>query len=81
MARVDSLTTLKISGTARHTTVQATCSLVLEDDGTKCLQIDTYGSANRQEVGKKSQSIRLTPTALRQLVKLAEQYRLLDSTK
>jgi len=49
-----------------HTEVESTYSIINSPDGT-FLQIDTYGSKNRQEQGKKSQSIRFSPESLKQL--------------
>lgn len=51
------------------------CSGVIravEVAGEKYLQIDTYGSKNREFQNKLSQSLRLTESAYNQLVKLGE---------
>ncbi len=56
-----------------HTEVDATYSLIDEPDGTKTLQVDTYGSKHRQIPGKVSQSIRFTSDALKQLTKIIEE--------
>lgn len=50
-----------------HTEVEATYSVIEEPDGSKTLQIDTYGSKQRQIPGKVSQTIRFTSAALKQL--------------
>ena len=48
----------------------AKCSIILGDlDGEKFLQLDSYGSADRKFVGKRSQSMRLTKDAFDQLVR------------
>jgi len=54
-------------GMGVHSEVDCSFSLVVNEDGKKCLQIDTYGSASRKLRGKKSQSVRFTPEALQQL--------------
>jgi len=55
----------------RHTQAECTYSVIL-NDGKKWLQIDTYGSKDRQRVGKKSQSIRFTTEAIDALKKILE---------
>ena len=52
---------------ARYTETECTYSLVKDRDGTKYLQIDTYGSGERKIEGKKSQSIRFAPEAVSEL--------------
>ena len=66
MAIVKKLERIELVRDAKHTEVDATFSIV-EVDGLKFLQIDTYGSATRQITGKKSQSLRFSPEALKQL--------------
>jgi hypothetical protein len=56
-----------------HTEVSAKVRLV-EVRGEKFVQIDTYGAASRQEVGKQSQSIRLSKAAYDQLVQLGSKH-------
>ena len=46
----------------------------IEVDGEKFVQIDTYGSANREIPDKLSQSLRLTQAAFEQLKKLGEDH-------
>jgi hypothetical protein len=55
-----------------HTEVECTYSIVDDDKG-RYLQIDTYGSTNRQIPGKKSQSIRFAPEAIEQLKTLLKE--------
>jgi hypothetical protein len=50
----------------KHTETFATFTWIQEPDG-RYLQIDTYGSDGRAIPGKKSQSLRLAPSALHQL--------------
>lgn len=57
-----------------HTDAECTYSIVDESDGTKVLQIDTYGSPNRRFPGKVSQSIRFSPQALDQLKKIIQKH-------
>ena len=48
----------------------AKCSIILGDlDGERFIQLDSYGSSDRQFVGKRSQSMRLTKSAFDQLVR------------
>jgi hypothetical protein len=54
---------------SRHTDAEGTYSIV-ESEGIRMLQIDTYGSENRKIPGKVSQSIRFSPEALKQLTKI-----------
>ncbi|WP_243544029.1 hypothetical protein [Pseudodesulfovibrio tunisiensis] len=49
---------------SRHS--ETTCKYSISPDN-KMLQIDTFGSRNREIVGKKSQSIRFTQEALQEL--------------
>jgi hypothetical protein len=67
MALVRKLEAQRLDRDANHTDVSGTYSVVTHQTGERCLQIDTYGSAERKLTGKKSQSIRLAPDALRQL--------------
>jgi len=54
-----------------HTECSGTIRAV-EVDGDKFIQIDTYGSKNREIQDKLSQSLRLTEAAFNQLKKLGE---------
>ncbi len=66
MAIVRKMDPITLERESKHTEVNATYTVIHAEDG-DYLQIDTYGSIDRQEIGKKSQSIRLSPTALKQL--------------
>ena len=66
MAIVRKLEQIQLERDSKHSEVNSTYTVVTNDDG-KFLQIDTYGSAERQESGKKSQSIRFSPEAIAQL--------------
>lgn len=66
MAIVRKMESIQLERDSKHSEVKSTYTIVTNDDG-KFLQIDTYGSAERQESGKKSQSIRFSPEAIAQL--------------
>ncbi len=66
MAIINKLEKINLERNSKHTEVKGTYSVV-ESEGEKFLQIDTYGSVTRQFPGKKSQSLRFTPEALVQL--------------
>lgn len=75
MALVHKLDPKSLDSHTSHTEVECTYSIVLTKDGGKELQLDTYGSSTRKLKGKKSQSIRLTAEAIRQLKSiLAKQF-------
>jgi len=73
MATVRVLEVADGSDLRAHTEVVAKVRLV-EVKGEKFVQIDTYGAASRQEVGKQSQSIRLTKAAFEQLIQLGSKH-------
>ena len=72
MAIVRKLERLDLDRDSKHTEVSATYSIVEDQKGEKYLQIDTYGSAFRKIPGKKSQSIRFSPEAIKQLKSIIE---------
>jgi hypothetical protein len=72
MALVDNLEKITLVRSVPHSIVNGTYSIVLDDNGEMLFQIDTYGSDQRQIQGKKSQSIRFTPKAIRQLSSIIE---------
>jgi hypothetical protein len=57
----------QLSVDAQHSETECTYSIVSDREGTNYLQIDTYGSRDRKIAGKKSQSIRFAPEAIREL--------------
>jgi hypothetical protein len=67
MALVTRLNQITLERTTPHDEVECTYSIVFGDNGERFLQIDTYGSRERQMPGKKSQSIRFNPEAISQL--------------
>ena len=74
MALIRSLKQLQLQVEARHTEVEATYSIVKDRDGNRYLQIDTYGSPDRQIPNKKSQSVRFSPEALRDLRQILDKH-------
>lgn len=50
-----------------HSEAKATYSILTDKEGKTFLQVDTYGSASRKILGKKSQSIRFSAEALSEL--------------
>ncbi|MEO8008502.1 MAG: methionyl-tRNA formyltransferase [Betaproteobacteria bacterium] len=58
-----------------HMKVDCTYSIIVDNKGQKYLQLDTYGSAGRKIPGKKSQSIRLSPEAITQLLNIIKEIR------
>jgi hypothetical protein len=71
MALVSHLEQMALEVGAEHRPVECTYAVVSDDSG-RYLQIDTYGSADRKIPGKKSQSIRLTTDAIRELKAIIE---------
>lgn len=74
MATIRHLELKQLEIVARHTEVGATYSIVQDSEGVRYLQIDTYGSDERKLKGKKSQSIRLAPEAIAQLIAIANRH-------
>ena len=70
MALIRRMESKQLERDNNHSEATATYSIVTCPDGSRLLQIDTYGSASRQEKGKKSQSLRFSPEALDQLKKI-----------
>ena len=67
MAIIRKLEPITLEVEAKHTEVNSTYTMIVDQSGEKYLQIDTYGSKKRKIPGKKSQSIRFSPEAIRQL--------------
>jgi hypothetical protein len=74
MALVQRLRHLSLEKAGPHLPVECTYSVVLDLQGRRCLQIDTYGSAGRKVPGGKSQSMRFTPEAIAQLKSILESH-------
>ncbi len=71
MALVNTIKKNTLETSSKHKPVECTFSKV-EKDGEKFLQIDTYGSKERKLKGKKSQTIRFTPKAIKSLKDILE---------
>jgi hypothetical protein len=74
MAIVRRLEQLALETAAAHTETVCTYAVIRDSDGKQYLQIDTYGSAERKISGKKSQSMRFAPEAIKQLREILEQF-------
>ena len=71
MAMIRNMKKQELERDSMHSEVDSTYTVINNDDGI-FLQIDTYGSKNRVIRGKKSQSIRFSPDALKQLKSIME---------
>lgn len=67
MGQINELNRITLERDSTHRKVECTYSIIIGEDGLKYLQIDSYGSDERQFKGKKSQSMRFTPDAIAQL--------------
>jgi hypothetical protein len=67
MATVKALRKITLERDSRHLDAECTYAVIVDEHGRKLLQLDTYGSSTREMPGKKSQSIRFTPEAIKQL--------------
>lgn len=76
MGLVTAISHKPVNGRARHRKVECTYSVVTGDDGSKLLQLDTYGSEHRQIPGKKSQTLRFSPPALQELKRILAEHQL-----
>jgi hypothetical protein len=74
MAIVRHLELQPLQSDTAHTETECTYSLVNGRDAKTYLQIDTYGSAQRKLAGKKSQSIRFSPEAIRELKEIIDRH-------
>jgi hypothetical protein len=75
MALIENIKHVALQSQAAHTKAECTFD-VIDLDGAKYLQLDTYGSKARMIPGKKSQSIRLAPSAISALKQIIDKYRL-----
>ena len=76
MALVENITPLKLGRDVDHRSVECTFDVITNTDGERFLQLDTYGSSERKLQGKKSQSLRLSPSALQQLKQIIQTHKL-----
>jgi len=70
MAIVTKLRRESLIQDSHHTETDCTYCIIIDEHGARMLQIDTYGSKSRQIPGKKSQTIRFSPDAIKQLKKI-----------
>jgi hypothetical protein len=76
MALVTRIDHRKLERDSIHKKAECTYDVIVDEKGRKLLQLDTYGSEDRQIQGKKSQSIRLSPEALAQLKVVLQKHNL-----
>jgi hypothetical protein len=74
MAIVRRIESRQLESEARHTETECTYSVGEDSNGERYLQIDTYGSLQRKMPGKKSQSIRFAPSAIRELKTILQEH-------
>jgi hypothetical protein len=73
MAIIRRLKRFNLDKDSPHTEVECTYSIITDEEGHRCLQLDTYGSSTRKIPGKKSQSIRFAPEAIKQLKSILDE--------
>jgi hypothetical protein len=71
MALITKFKKINIGRNAKHSNVDCTYTFI-DDEGKRYLQLDTYGSSSRKLKGKKSQSLRFSPEAIKQLKKIID---------
>lgn len=76
MALVTQLVQRVLKSTSTHSKADCTFDVIIDESGTKFLQLDTYGSKARKMAGKKSQSLRLAPSAIEQLKQILQAHQL-----
>jgi hypothetical protein len=74
MALVEKLEPYTLKTPAAQKAVRCTFSIVTEKDGTRMLQLDTYGTTGRKLKDKRSQSMRFSTQALSQLLAVIREY-------
>lgn len=67
MARVSHIEMITMDRNTVHGPVSCTCTVFKDEAGDQYLQLDTYGSKNRQTPGKKNQSIQFDEQGIRAL--------------
>jgi hypothetical protein len=76
MALIHELTRQVLQISSRHSVVDCTFDVIRAEDGVLYLQLDTYGSKARKIPGKKSQSLRFSPSAIAQLKQILQEHQL-----
>ncbi|WP_199155463.1 hypothetical protein [Chromobacterium sp. ASV23] len=74
MAIVRDITHQPLERDSMHSEVECTYEIIRDMNGNIYLQLDTYGSKGRQMAGKKSQSIRLSQSAIDKLKTIFKQH-------
>jgi len=69
MSRITSLDKIQMNGITKQGEVPATYC-VFEKEGEKYLQIDTYGSSEREYIGQSSQKIQFNGKLAKELVSI-----------
>lgn len=72
MALINNITPQKLERDVLHKSVECTFDVVTNSNGEKFLQLDTYSATE----GKKSQSLRLSPSAIKQLKEILQTFHL-----
>jgi len=73
LALVSKLEKIQLTRTGAHEPADATYTVFQDEAGNPYLQIDTYGSANREMKGKKSQSIQFDRDSAKALMDILKQ--------
>jgi hypothetical protein len=74
MAIIRKLQPRPLEKDSRHTETDGTYSLLTDSEGSKVLQIDSYGSEHRRYPDKVSQSMRFSKEALEQLKSILREH-------
>ncbi|MDR0274791.1 MAG: hypothetical protein LBI48_05545 [Burkholderiaceae bacterium] len=73
MALIKSIDQKPLQSDAKHLEVECSYTIVTDENGSKFLQLDTYGSSRRAIPGKKSQSLRFAPEGIAALKAIIQQ--------
>jgi len=74
MALVNKITHQPLERDSAHSEVECSYDVIEDRQGCRYLQLDTYGSKERQIKGKKSQSIRLSPEGIKRLKEIIKKH-------
>ncbi len=70
MALITNLEKISTDRARIHGPVDCTYTIFTSDNGQKIIQLNTFGSAGRENPGKQSQTIQLSESAVRQLMNI-----------
>ena len=70
MALITNLESVDMERVRVHGPVDCTYTVFTAVGGQKYIQLNTFGSANRENPGKQSQTIQLDESAVKQLIKI-----------